>query len=110
MRHRVLVLAALVGALVTGALPARADTAQHGVVSQNPVGFTPQVEDGTVYALALVGNTVVVGGSFSTVATADESTWYRRAHLFAYNLATGAISSFAPALNGTVLALAAGPN
>lgn len=110
MRHRVLVLAALVGALITGALPARADTAQHGVVSQSPVSFTPQVEDGTVYALALVGNTVVVGGSFSTVATADESTWYRRSHLFAYNLATGAVSSFAPALNGTVLALAAGPN
>jgi len=110
MRRKLIVAAALAVVAVAGAVPAVADTAQPRVVSENPVDFTPQVQDGIVYALALVGRTVVVGGDFSTVADARETTYNRRRSLFAYDLATGAISGFAPQVNGSVLALAAGPD
>jgi beta-propeller uncharacterized protein DUF5122 len=109
MRRSVLVATALAVISVAGVLPAAADTAAPAVVSADPVDYTPQVEDGTVYALALVGQTVVVGGDFTTVADAGEHRYYRRSGLFAYDLTTGAISDFAPRLDGAVLALAAGP-
>jgi len=109
MRRHLILTVALAAISVAGVLPAAADTAAPAVVSANPVDFTPQVQDGTVYALALVGQTVVVGGDFTMVADAGEHTYYRRAGLFAYDLNTGAISGFAPQLNGTVEALAAGP-
>ncbi|TMM36078.1 MAG: PKD domain containing protein [Actinobacteria bacterium] len=109
MHRKLIVAAALAAVAVAGAVPAVADTAQARVVSDNPVDFTPQVQDGTVYALALVGQTVVVGGSFSTVTDAAQRTGYHRHALFAYDLTTGAVTDFAPQLTGTVLALAAGP-
>src|SRR5256885_12404481 len=110
MRRTLIVAAALAAAVTAAAaIPAVADTAQPRVVLDNPVDFTPQVQDGTVYALALVGNTVVVGGDFTSVADAGEHTFYRRPGLVAYDLTPGAITSFAPALGGPVFALAAGP-
>jgi hypothetical protein len=110
MRRTLIVAAALAAAVTAAAaIPAVADTAQPRVVLDNPVDFTPQVQDGTVYALALVGNTVVVGGDFTSVADAGEHTFYRRPGLFGYDLTTGAVTSFAPALGGPVFALAAGP-
>jgi hypothetical protein len=108
--RRLIILAALAAAVIAGTVPAVADTAQPRVVSDNPVDFTPQVQNGTVYALALVGHTVIVGGDFTQVANADESLLYNRRFLFAYDLTTGAITNFAPGLNGPVKALAAGPN
>jgi hypothetical protein len=109
MRRQLIVAAALVAVSVAGIVPAVADSAQPRLVSADPVDFTPQVQDGTVRALALVGQTVVVGGDFTEVADAGEHTYYRRSALFAYDLTTGAVSGFAPRLNGPVLALAAGP-
>ncbi len=103
-------LAALVAAVVAGTVPAVADLGQPAVVSDNPVDYTPNIEDGTVYALALVGDTVVVGGDFQRIADADESHWYRQPYLFGYDLTTGAIRDFAPDLDGPVEALAAGPD
>src|SRR2546430_7704310 len=110
MRRKLIVAVALTVTAVAGAVPAVADTAQSRVVSQNPVDFTPHVENGTVYALALVGRTVIVGGDFTQVADATEAHWYPRRSLFAYDLSTGAITGFTAQLGGTVLALAAGPN
>src|SRR5438309_777340 len=97
MRRTLIVAAALAAAVTAAAaIPAVADTAQPRVVSENPVDVTPQVQDGTVYALALVGNTVVVGGDFTSVADAGEHTYYARRGLFGYDLRTGAITNFAP--------------
>ncbi|WP_181019666.1 hypothetical protein [Nonomuraea typhae] len=79
------------------------------VVSANPADTTPHVLDGIVNAIALVGGTVVVGGSFSEVADAGRTTTYPRANVFAFELATGRVlPGFAPVVDGPVHALAAG--
>jgi hypothetical protein len=111
MRRRVLAAAAAV--LIAGlvwTLPAAADLRQSSPVSADPVDFTPHILDGTVRAIAVVGETVVVGGDFSQVSDATGQTRYQRYYLFAYELRTGRILGFAPALDGPVYALATGPD
>jgi hypothetical protein len=88
--------------------PARADLYQSGVVSADPVDFTPHVLDGTVWALAVVGDTVVVGGSFTQVTDSKRQQTLARRNIFAYGLHDGQIRSFAPAVDGAIYALAAG--
>jgi len=111
MRRRLIAAAALVAAGLAGVLPALADVAQPTVVSADPVDFTPHALDGTVRAIAVVGPTVVVGGTFSSVADEDGLRGVRRPYLFAFDAQTGALRrSFAPALDGSVYALAAGPD
>ncbi|MDR8407552.1 hypothetical protein MTP10_02220 [Nonomuraea sp. 3-1Str] len=91
------------------ALLATAPVAHARVVSADPVDTTPHVLDGIVNAIALVGGTVVVGGSFTEVSGADRSGTVARDNLFAYDLATGRIlPGFAPEVDGPVHALAAG--
>ncbi|MEV0145070.1 MULTISPECIES: hypothetical protein [unclassified Nonomuraea] len=91
------------------ALLATAPVPQARVVSADPVDTTPHVLDGIVNAIALVGGTVVVGGSFTEVSGADRSGTVARDNLFAYDLATGRIlPGFAPEVDGPVHALAAG--
>jgi hypothetical protein len=105
MRRRITVAAVAVTAFA-GALswplaasPAAADIAQTQVVSANPVDTTPHVKDGVVRAYAVVGSTVVVGGTFTRVQQAGTQKFFDRTGIFAYNKATGAISTaFAPKL------------
>ncbi|MER7207994.1 delta-60 repeat domain-containing protein [Streptosporangium sp. NPDC000239] len=93
------------------ASPAAAGTIRHTrVVSANPVNNTPHVLDGIVNAIALVGRTVVVGGSFSQVRNAGSRTTVERSNIFAYDLVTGRVlAGFAPILDGQVRALVDGP-
>ena len=109
MRRRMLAAALLALTCPVGALPAAADTAQPRVVSPDPVDFTPHVLDGTVWAIAVVGDTVVVGGSFTKVADRTGKRTYPRRNVFAFGLRDGAIRPFAPVVDGAVYALAAGP-
>ncbi|MFI7419303.1 hypothetical protein [Nonomuraea sp. NPDC049684] len=91
------------------AIIASAPVAHSRVVSADPVDNTPHVLDGIVNAIALVGGTVVVGGSFSEVSDAGRTYTLRRANLFAYDLASGRIlRDFAPSVAGPVYGLAAG--
>ncbi|GAA1895137.1 PKD domain containing protein [Asanoa iriomotensis] len=112
MRRRLIAAAVLVAAGIAGVLPAVADVAQPTVVTADPVDFTPHALDGTVRAIAVVGRTVVVGGTFTSVA--DEGTMrppQRRPYLFAFDAKTGVVrGSFAPRVDGAVYALAAGPD
>jgi hypothetical protein len=111
MRRRLVPFAAMaLLAVAVTAAPAGAQGPQPRVVSETPVSWTPNVLDGTVYAIAVVGEQVVVGGDFHRVASPDGSRTYRRNGLFAFQLGTGTVSDgFAPAVNGPVLALATGP-
>jgi hypothetical protein len=81
------------------------------VVSQNPVDWTPQVLDGRVDAIALTGDRVVVGGSFSRVRQAGSSTVLKRRNLFAFNAATGAVDPrFVPDPDNDVSAVVSAPD
>ena len=78
----------VVGAAPAGAVP----TGTHGnrVVSDDPANNTPHVLNGYVNSFAQVGDVMVVGGNFTTVATASApNTNIARSHLFAFNIATG---------------------
>ena len=108
MRRPLFTATALTCAALLGATPATADPAPSAVVSANPVDFTPHVLDGTVWALAVVGDTVVVGGSFTKVQDSARKTTYARKNIFAYGLKDGTIRSFAPAIDSAVYALAPG--
>jgi hypothetical protein len=103
------VLAALAVPAAAGTA-ASADLAQPAVVSANPVNNTPHVLDGTVRAITVVGNWVVVGGNFEEVREAGSGKkTLKRHNLFAYDMRTGKISTaFVPKVNGTVHALQPG--
>lgn len=100
----VLALGAMSPAMALGFAHAR-------VVSANPVDYTPQVGNGTVLAVAPVGNRVYVGGTFTSVrnAAAGSATVPRR-YLFAFDRATGRLLPFAPALDGPVDTIAPAPD
>nr|WP_221381140.1 delta-60 repeat domain-containing protein [Actinoplanes polyasparticus] len=108
MRRRLLAAATVAAAVVACAHPAAADMAHSTVVSPNPVDFTPHVLDGTVWSMAVVGDTVVVGGAFTKVTDAARRTTLARKNLFAYGLRDGAIRTFAPRVDGAVYSLAPG--
>jgi hypothetical protein len=115
MRRRLFVaalpvlLATVTAASVTGPTAASADMAQAAIVSVNPVDYTPHVLDGTVWSLALVGDTVVVGGSFTKVADSTKRQTFARKNVFAYGLSDGVVRPFAPNVDGAVYAVTAGP-
>src|SRR3954453_10374615 len=70
--------------------------------------------DGVAWAQAVVGSTVYVGGSFTSARPAGAPAGTNetpRYSLLAYDIRTGElIPSFAPTLNGQVLAVAASPD
>jgi hypothetical protein len=110
MRRRLIAAAVLAMAGLAGVMPAGADLAQPSVVSTNPVDWTPHILDGTVWAVAVVGDAVVVGGNFTTVTDSSGRTRYARKHLFAYGLRDGRVRPWAPRVDAPVFALAAGAN
>jgi hypothetical protein len=109
MRRRLFVAAMLAVTGIVGVVPAAADTAQTKVVSANPVDFTPHVLDGTVWAVAVVGDAVVVGGTFTKVTDKTGTRTYNRRNIFAYGLNDGVVRPFAPVVDGSVYALTPGP-
>jgi hypothetical protein len=90
--------------------PAHADMHQSRVVSPDPVNWTPNVLDGTVNAIAAVGDAIVVGGDFQRIEEANGRDAVRRPYLFAFDRGSGRLLNFWPDLDGPVNALAAGPD
>ncbi|MEV4412639.1 delta-60 repeat domain-containing protein [Catellatospora sp. NPDC049609] len=80
------------------------------VVSTDPVDWTPHVTDGRVWAMALLGDIVVVGGEFTTTTDALRRAPARRRNLMAFRLSDGQITPLDVDLNGPVYALAQAPD
>lgn len=100
--------------LVVQATPAHAGVS--AVVNRGPAGVTadalPTVQiNGVVWTQVVVGNTVFVGGQFSTARPAGAAPGkltVRRSNILAFDIRTGRlVSGFAPSTNGAVRALAA---
>jgi hypothetical protein len=82
----------------------------HGFVAEMPKKGTPHVMNGTVEAITQVGNTVIVGGTFTSVSPADTfadtSDDLVRNRLFAFDATTGVIDpTFNPNMGGEVRSL-----
>ena len=90
---------------------AHAGSAQPIVVNVTPSPDTPNVDDGSVQAIAQVGNRIVLGGNFTTVSPpgADTPT-ISRPYILAFDATTGYLDQgFTPNLDGPVNALLPGP-
>jgi Domain of unknown function (DUF5122) beta-propeller len=83
---------------------------QSVVVSQEPVSWTPQILDGLVRAEVQVGNTMIVGGTFTQVKNKNGVTLTRNG-IMAFDAQTGVIDpNFAPDIEGgEVSTLSAAP-
>lgn len=113
MVRRLIVTFIAIFALAAGtALPSSAlGYAQPKVVSPNPVDYTAHVRNGSVLAIAAVGNRVYVGGTFTSVVNAGTSAQLTRNYLFAFDRTTGRVlTDFVPALNGAVETIAPAPD
>lgn len=108
MRRLILALTAV---LVAFAGPASAGLRpESGRVHEDPEDWTPHVLDGDVRAITVVGDTVVVGGDFTTVTDASGVDFYERWYLFAFSLSSGEMLPFEPYLDGPVMSLEPGPD
>lgn len=88
--------------------PAVAQPAQDRLVSEIPEDFTPNITDGRVLTITQVGSKVIMGGDFTQVVKGGT---FARANILAIDATTGAVdTAFAPAINGTVETVLAGPN
>lgn len=118
LRRQLAVLGAVLAttaSLGLGVAPAAAETAPPpgtpATVSADPLP-TAQI-DGVVWTQAVVGNTVFVGGDFAAARPAGAGPGQRtvpRANLMAYDIRSGALTSFRADTNGPVLAMAASPD
>ena len=110
------VLTLVVAPLGLVAAPAEADTAPAaGLPATVAADALPTAQiDGVAWDQLIVGDTVYVGGSFTTARPAGSpagTNTVPRANMLAYKLSTGQlISSFAPTFDAQVKSLAASPD
>ncbi len=93
--------------------PAAAQVQAHDqLVSAQPTTTTPHVLDGEVFAVAEVGNRIVLGGSFTQARNASGTTaTVTRNRILAFDKTTGQLdTAFAPSFNATVRTLVASPD
>jgi hypothetical protein len=109
-RWRTCVFAMLVLGLLAPS-GASAAISQPAVVRDNPVNFTPNLEDDGVvknavaYAVAQSGDTMYVAGAFHKVTNSSRTVTYTRSNFLAFSASTGAVNSMAPTFDGAVWAL-----
>jgi PKD repeat protein len=71
----------------------------------DPANYTPNVTSGEVDSIWQVGQKMIIGGTFTTVAnaTSNGGASYNRSRLAAFNATTGVVDTgFAPVFNGPV--------
>ena len=111
-RVSALVLAAAVTATMQVAFAplSHAGTAQAKVVSTTVATYTPDINDGVVYAINQVGSRIIVGGDFTNESPHGSSTVINQSYVFAFDASTGAIDpGFKPTLDGHVEGVEPGP-
>ncbi len=91
---------------------AKADEVVHQrLVPQVPRANTPIIQDGQGLTVTVVGNKVLVGGTFTTVRTSANGPVVTQRYVMAYDINTGAYeSNFAPVLDGPVVDMVADPD
>lgn len=104
-------VATVLAAAMGQASSATAGVSQPTIVSENPADNTPNVVGGAVDKYLQVGNTMYAGGAIGTVKqVAPGAATYARHNLMAFDVNTGAVTSFAPDANGVVWGLASSGN
>jgi PKD repeat protein len=78
------------------------------VVNTQPAAWTPQVRDGSVWAITQTGTTMVVGGEFTKVRAAKGGADLPRSNVFSFDASTGSIHGFSPVTDGRVSAVTPG--
>ncbi|GAA1120130.1 hypothetical protein GCM10009582_16650 [Arthrobacter flavus] len=102
-----LLMVASFGVAIPGAATASEQTLS-SVVRSTPVNYTPHVLDGIVFSIAEVGDTIVLGGSFTQVQASAGGPVLTRNGVVAFNKNNGQISTgFAPQFNSTVRSVVA---
>ena len=98
------VVVAALSPLVLTPGSASADTDPGHLVRTVPVAGTPNVLDGRVNAIAQVGGTMILGGTFTQAQNADDTaTTFTRNRLLAFDATTGQISTtFLPDPDGPI--------
>ncbi len=107
-----LTIAGAMSAFVPGPVVAT-ELAQSVVVSANPAGGTPNVQNGRVNSLAQVGDRIFAGGTFTTVrnTTSNGGQTYTRNRVFALDADTFVVDTgFVANVDGDVEAVAASPD
>lgn len=105
MRARLLAATGVLMALVLPATAAVASPDQPGgqLVRTVAAAGTPHVLDGEVLSIAQVGNTMVLGGTFTSARNDNSQTAMNRSRLLAFDATSGLISTtFLPQPNGQV--------
>lgn len=84
---------------------------QDTLVSDDPTGTTPHVLDGVVNSIAVVGDRIILGGTFTRAADPDQDVEYARHGLLAFDRSTGTIDPvFDPDVDGRVSSVVPGPD
>jgi hypothetical protein len=108
---------ATLSALAAAPAPAQAaavlpavQAAQSTTVGVVPASYTPNVNDGIVYAIGQVGSTVFLGGTFTSVSQHGSTATTTVTDMVAFTAGTGAlVTSFAPTIGGEVDTIIPGP-
>jgi len=111
MLRKLLIVILVLPCLALAGVARAEDTPAGQLPSEFPAAGTPHVLDGSVYSIAQVGSTMVLGGDFTTARNDNSNTQLSRLDLLAFNMSTGQISTtFVPNPNGVVRKVMAAPD
>ncbi|HET8615436.1 MAG TPA: PKD domain-containing protein [Actinomycetales bacterium] len=111
LRHVLIVLLTTLACLLGVTSAYAVQSPQASVVADRAVSWTPAIDDGAVQAIVQAGDTIVVGGTFTTVTPSSGGTTVSRPYVLAFSATTGQIrTGFQPVLDGAVNALVASPD
>ena len=101
---------ALTAAGLTSAGAASAAPNHTTLVKTVPSTASPDIMDGTVYAIFDAGTKIIAAGSFTRVQNRGSDVDITRNYVLAFDKATGTVdTAFAPTVDNEVYAVAAGP-